>query len=44
MADIYIVYAREDLDVASKLNDRLSPLWDIWWDDKIVGDFAKASK
>jgi hypothetical protein len=42
MADIYIVYAREDLDVASKLHDRLSPQWDIWWDDNIVGDSAKA--
>ena len=41
MADIYIAYAKEDLDIAKKLNDRLSPQWDIWWDDKIVGDFAK---
>ena len=40
MADIYIVYAREDHDAAKQLVDRLSPQWEIWWDDNLVGNFA----
>lgn len=41
MADIYIVYCREDHPVAEKLYGLLSQQWDTWWDDKIIGDFAK---
>lgn len=42
MADVYIVYARENRSAAEKLHGLLAPRWDIWWDDKIVGRFAKA--
>jgi len=42
MADVYIVYAREDRAVAEKLHGLLAPRWDTWWDDKITGRFAKA--
>jgi len=42
MADVYIVYAREDRSVAEKLHGLLALRWDTWWDDKIVGRFAKA--
>jgi hypothetical protein len=42
MADVYIVYAREDRSVAGKLHGLLAPRWETWWDDKIVGRFAKA--
>lgn len=42
MADIYIVYAREDRAVADKLHRLLSQQWDTWWDDKITGRFARA--
>jgi queuine/archaeosine tRNA-ribosyltransferase len=41
MADICIIYAREDHAIAQKLYDLLSQQWDVWWDEKIVGDFAK---
>jgi queuine/archaeosine tRNA-ribosyltransferase len=41
MADICIIYASEDRDVARKLYELLSQQWDTWWDEKIVGDFAK---
>lgn len=42
MADIYIIYSREDRRVAEKLHNLLSKQWDTWWDDKITGRFAKA--
>src|SRR4051794_31312227 len=42
MADVYLVYAREDHGVAKKLFDLLSQRWDVWWDDLIVGDVARA--
>ena len=42
MADIYIVYAREDRAIAEKLHGLLSQQWDTWWDDKITGRFARA--
>lgn len=42
MADVYIIYAREDRAVAEKLHGLLSPRWDTWWDDKIIGRFARA--
>ncbi len=42
MADIYIVYAKEDLEIAEKLHELLSEQWEVWWDDKIVGRFADA--
>lgn len=41
MADIYIIYARHDEEIVRKLVDLLSPHWDVWWDEKIVGNFAK---
>ena len=42
MADIYIVYASEDRELTKKLRNLLEQLWDTWWDDEIVGSFAKA--
>lgn len=42
MADIYIVYAKEDLNLAKKLYAHLEQQWETWWDDKIVGLFALA--
>ena len=41
MADIYIAYAREDHPVAEKLYKLLSQQWETWWDDHIIGRFAK---
>ncbi len=40
MSDVYIVYSREDVQQAEKLVNILSTRWDVWWDDKIVGDFS----
>jgi queuine/archaeosine tRNA-ribosyltransferase len=42
MADVYIVYSSKNVEVVRQLVARLSAQWDVWWDDKIVGDFAKA--
>lgn len=41
MADIYIIYARENQDAARELYNLLSQRWDVWWDEDLVGDFAK---
>ncbi|OUS19519.1 hypothetical protein A9Q95_14715 [Rhodobacterales bacterium 59_46_T64] len=51
MAEIYLIYAREDEQVARNLVERLSPRWSVWWDklvkerfsDEIVAEMAKAS-
>lgn len=40
MSDVYIVYSRKDVRQAEKLVDVLSNRWEVWWDDKIVGDFS----
>lgn len=40
MSDVYIVYSREDVRQAERLVQTLSTRWDVWWDDKIVGDFS----
>lgn len=40
MADVYIIYARENLDTAQKVRSLLSASWDVWLDDLIVGDFS----
>lgn len=42
MADVYLVYASENRGFAEKLHELLSPRWDVWWDDKIVGRFSDA--
>lgn len=42
MADVCILYAREDHAIAKMLYELLSQQWDTWWDEKIVGDFAEA--
>ncbi len=42
MADIYIVYASEDRNLAEKLHSHLEQQWETWWDDNIVGPFALA--
>lgn len=44
MADVYIIYASENRDVAERVRDLLAPSWSIWLDDLIVGDFASAIK
>lgn len=44
MADVYIIYAREDRSIAVKVRDLLSSSWSVWLDDLIVGDFAVAIK
>jgi queuine/archaeosine tRNA-ribosyltransferase len=42
MADIYIVYGSENVELAEKLVELLSQQWkDVWWDKKIVGKFRK---
>lgn len=41
MADIYIIYASENRDVARKLHELLSEQWDTGWDDNLVGDHRK---
>lgn len=42
MPDIYIVYASEDRGLAEKLYGYLEQQWNVWWDDKIVGSYARA--
>lgn len=42
MADICILYARQDEGVAEKLYTILSKRWSVWWDRDIVGSFADA--
>lgn len=42
MADVYLVYASENRGLAEKLHELLSPRWDLWWDDMIVGRFTDA--
>lgn len=44
MADVYIIYAKENRDTAVKVHDLLSKSWSVWIDDRIVGDFATAIK
>jgi len=41
MANVCIVYAREDRGIAEKLYALLSKQWDTWWDDDIIGEFPK---
>jgi hypothetical protein len=42
MADIYIIYAKENRDTTEKIVELLSQQWDVWWDKKIVGRFRQA--
>jgi len=42
MADIYIVYAKENKKIAIMLFELLSQQWDVWIDKKIVGSFRQA--
>lgn len=42
MADVYIVYAGEDREVARRLHQVLSTRWSVWWDEDIVGSFPRA--
>ena len=41
MADICIVYASGDREVAEKLVTLLSSQWNVWWDYDLTGDFRK---
>lgn len=41
MANIYIIYAKENRDTTEKLVGLLSQQWDVWWDKKIVGRFRQ---
>lgn len=42
MSDVYIVYPRENLATTERLHELLSPQWEVWWDDNIVGDWRLA--
>lgn len=42
MADIYIIYATEDRQIATDIYELLSGQWDVWWDDYIVGPYNPA--
>jgi hypothetical protein len=42
MADICLAYSRKNEDSAQRLVQHLSILWDVWWDDKIIGKFPTA--
>ncbi|CAM3076816.1 TIR domain-containing protein [Pseudomonas gessardii] len=42
MADVYIIYAKENSKTALKVRDLLSASWSVWLDDLIVGDFSVA--
>ncbi|EJM69338.1 queuine/archaeosine tRNA-ribosyltransferase [Pseudomonas sp. GM49] len=44
MADVYIIYAKENRATALKVRDYLSASWSVWLDDFIVGDFNVAIK
>lgn len=44
MADVYIIYAKENRDTAVKVRDLLSSSWSVWLDDLIVGDFNSVIK
>lgn len=44
MADVYIIYAKENRDTAVKIRDLLSSSWSVWLDDLIVGDFDSVIK
>lgn len=44
MADVYIIYAKENRATALKVRDYLSASWSVWLDDLIVGDFNVAIK
>jgi hypothetical protein len=41
MADVYVVYAKENKDTAKMLVTLLSQQWEIWWDNLIVGRFRQ---
>ncbi|WP_448124061.1 toll/interleukin-1 receptor domain-containing protein [Pseudomonas veronii] len=40
MADVYIIYASENVDIAQKVYKLLLASWTVWMDDLIVGDFS----
>lgn len=42
MADVYLIYAKEDKDFAQKLHSHLSEQWTVWWDDDMSGKFRGA--
>lgn len=44
MADVYIIYAKENREIALKVREHLSTSWSVWLDDLIVGDFNVAIK
>jgi queuine/archaeosine tRNA-ribosyltransferase len=41
MADLYLIYAREDFDFAKQLVNQLHQHWSVWWDYDLVGDFQQ---
>lgn len=41
MADIFIIYAREDRVMAEKIYKLLSEQWDTMWDERLTGDHRK---
>ena len=41
MANICVVYAREDIEIAEIIVNHLSSKWIVWWDYNLTGDFQK---
>ncbi|HDZ47684.1 hypothetical protein LCGC14_0108200 [marine sediment metagenome] len=44
MPDVYLIYAKENRDTAVKVRDLLSSSWNVWLDDRVVGDFGTIIK
>ncbi len=41
MSDVYVVHSSEDNVTTSKIVGHLKKHWNVWWDDEMVGNFAK---
>jgi hypothetical protein len=41
LAEIYMIYGREDEDIAAKLVVRLSARWTVWWDKLVKQRFVE---
>lgn len=41
MSDVYVVHSSEDNAITAKIVEFLKKHWHVWWDDEMVGDFAK---
>ncbi|MGO7135779.1 toll/interleukin-1 receptor domain-containing protein [Rhizobium leguminosarum] len=41
MSDVYVVHSSEDNAITTNIVELLKKHWNVWWDDEMVGDFAK---